>query len=54
MPIEIKELTIRIHVADGGEGQRPNRPGGTQEDGNKKKAELMEDLMEVLRLQKER
>lgn len=54
MPIEIKELTIRIHVSEGDESQQTVRSSGNQKGGDKTRAELMEDVLEVLRLQKER
>ncbi|EON78218.1 hypothetical protein ADIS_1415 [Lunatimonas lonarensis] len=54
MPIEIKELTIRIHVADQGGGQTAGQPSQQAEEVQKIKAEVMEDVMEVMKRLKER
>lgn len=54
MPIEIKELTIKIHVAEDG-GDRPARPSGQGSNEIRKvRAEVMEDVMEVMKRLKER
>ncbi|WP_209328740.1 DUF5908 family protein [Lunatimonas salinarum] len=54
MPIEIKELNIRIHVGEGTGSQQTDVSGGKPSGADTKGAELMEDIMEALRLQKER
>lgn len=52
MPIEIKELHIKIHVGEDGSETKNAQTGPAEKD--TVSSETIEEVMEILRLQKER
>lgn len=54
MPIEIRELHIKINVDEGNKQQASSSPSKKKEDKKDMVAECVEQVMEILQRQKER